>query len=51
MTVTSGITGEAMWGYTLCGGNAGVKERSQQFFDKTDCGRNGATATPLEAAR
>ena len=51
MTVASGITGEAMWGYALCGGNAGVKERSQQFFDKTDCGRNGATATLLEGAR
>ena len=24
-----------MWGYALCGGNAGVMERSQQFFDKS----------------
>jgi hypothetical protein len=51
MTVTSGISGEAIWGYALCGGNAGVMERSQQFFDKTDRGRIGATATPLEGAR
>jgi hypothetical protein len=51
MAVTSGNSGEAMWGYALCGGNAGVMERSQQFFDKTDRWRNGATATPLEGAR
>jgi enoyl-CoA hydratase/carnithine racemase len=38
---------EAMWGYALCGGNTTVMERSQQFFDKVDRGRNGATATPL----
>jgi NAD(P)-dependent dehydrogenase (short-subunit alcohol dehydrogenase family) len=31
----------------LCGGNTTVMERSQQFFDKVDRGRNGATATPL----
>ena len=31
----------------LCGGNTTVMERSQQFFDKADRGRNGATATPL----
>jgi hypothetical protein len=47
MTVTSGISGEAMWGYALCGGNTSVMERPQQFFDKADRGRNGATATPL----
>jgi hypothetical protein len=51
MTVTSGISAEAMWGNAPRGGNAGVMERSQQFFDKTDRGRNGATATPLEGAR
>ena len=51
MTVTSGSSGEAMWGYALCGGNAGVMERSQLFFDKTDRGRTGATATPPEGAR
>jgi hypothetical protein len=51
MTVTSGISGEAMWGYALCGGNAGVMDRSQQFLDKTDRGPNGATAPPLEGAR
>src|ERR1700736_3247548 len=38
---------EAMWGYALCGGNTTVMERSQQFFDKVDPGRAGATATPL----
>jgi hypothetical protein len=38
---------EAMWGYALCGGNTTVMERSQQFFDKADRGRNGATATAL----
>ena len=38
---------EAMWGYALCGGNATVQERSQQFFDKVDRGRAGATASPL----
>jgi hypothetical protein len=38
---------KAMWGYALCGGNAMVRQRSQQFFDKTDRGRNGATASPL----
>jgi hypothetical protein len=38
---------EAMWGYALCGGNATVMERSQQFFDKVDRGRAGATSTPL----
>jgi hypothetical protein len=38
---------EAMWGYALCGGNMSVMERSQQFFDKVDRGRAGATATSL----
>jgi enoyl-CoA hydratase/carnithine racemase len=38
---------EAMWGYALCGGNASVQERSQQFFDKVDRGRAGATSTLL----
>jgi enoyl-CoA hydratase/carnithine racemase len=38
---------EAIWGYALCGGNVSVMERSQQFFDKVDRGRAGATATPL----
>src|SRR6202035_5115296 len=38
---------EAMWGYALCGGNTTVMERSQQFSDKADRGRAGATATPL----
>jgi hypothetical protein len=51
MTVTPGISGEAMWGYALCGNNASVMEQSQQFFDKTDRRRNGATAIPMEGAR
>ena len=38
---------EAMWGYALCGGNTTVQERSQQFFDKADLGRAGATASSL----
>ncbi len=38
---------EAMWGYALCGGNTTVMDRSQQFFDKVDRGRSGATPTPL----
>jgi enoyl-CoA hydratase/carnithine racemase len=38
---------EAMWGYALCGGNQAVMERSQAFFEKTDRGREGATANPL----
>jgi hypothetical protein len=50
MTVTSCSSGETC-GYTLCGSNAGEMERSQQFFDKTDRGRIGATATPPKGAR
>jgi enoyl-CoA hydratase/carnithine racemase len=38
---------EAMWGYALCAGNPAVMGRSQEFFDKTDRGRAGATASPL----
>ncbi|MFI6247495.1 enoyl-CoA hydratase/isomerase family protein [Streptomyces sp. NPDC051016] len=38
---------EAMWGYALCAANPTVTGRSQQFFDKTDRGRAGATASPL----
>jgi enoyl-CoA hydratase/carnithine racemase len=38
---------EAMWGYALCAGNSTVETRSQSFFDKTDRGRSGATATDL----
>ena len=38
---------EAMWGYALCAANPAVAVRSQEFFDKTDRGRAGATATPL----
>jgi hypothetical protein len=38
---------EAMWGYALCGGNTTVMERSEQFFDKVDRGRAGASANQL----
>jgi enoyl-CoA hydratase/carnithine racemase len=38
---------EAMWGYALCADNPTVAGRSRDFFDKTDRGRAGATATPL----
>lgn len=38
---------EAMWGYALCAANPAVMGRSQAFFDKTDKGRAGATATAL----
>ena len=38
---------EAMWGYALCAANPTVQGRSQDFFDKTDRGRAGATATSL----
>jgi hypothetical protein len=51
MAVTSGNSGEAMWGYALCGGNAGRDGAITTVFDKTDRWRNGATATPLEGAR
>lgn len=37
---------EAMWGYALRVYTT-VQARSQQFFDKTDQGRAGETATPL----
>ena len=33
--------------YALCGGNPSVMDRSQQFFDKTDKGRAGATGNSL----
>jgi enoyl-CoA hydratase/carnithine racemase len=38
---------EAMWGYALCAGNSTVEGRSQEFFDKVDRGRAGATASPI----
>jgi enoyl-CoA hydratase/carnithine racemase len=38
---------ECLFGYALCGGNPAVVERSQEFFEKTDRGRAGATATAL----
>lgn len=38
---------EAVWGYALCAANGSVTARTQQFFDKSDSGRAGATATPL----
>jgi hypothetical protein len=51
MKVMSDINREAMWHNSPRGGNACRRERSQLFFDKTDCGRNGVTATPLEGTR
>ena len=51
MAIMSGINREALWRNAPRCGNAGVMERSQLFFDKTNRGRNGATATPLEGAR
>lgn len=38
---------EAVWGYALCAANMTVQDRSQQFFDKTDKGRAGASANSL----
>lgn len=38
---------EAVWGYALCAASESVNARTQQFFDKADAGRAGATATPL----
>jgi hypothetical protein len=38
---------EAVWGYALCAASKTVDERTREFFDKTDRGRAGETATPL----
>ena len=38
---------ECLYGYALCGGNPTVEARSQQFLDKQDRGRAGASASPL----
>ena len=38
---------ECLFGYALCGGNPEIPKRSQQFFEKTDKGRAGATASSL----
>ena len=38
---------ECLYGYALCGGNPAIVKRSQEFFDKKDKGRAGATATAL----
>lgn len=38
---------ECLYGYALCGGNPEIEKRSQQFFQKTDKGRVGATASSL----
>src|SRR5271168_3188800 len=38
---------ECLYGYALCGGNPAIVHRSQEFFDKKDKGRAGATATAL----
>ncbi|ODU07129.1 MAG: hypothetical protein ABS81_02165 [Pseudonocardia sp. SCN 72-86] len=41
---------EAMWSYAPCAANPTVMGRSQEFFDKTDKGRAGATSTSLQVA-
>ena len=38
---------EALLGYAICGDNPAIRERSEQFFDKTDAGRVGTHATPI----
>jgi enoyl-CoA hydratase/carnithine racemase len=38
---------EAVWGYALCAANVSVTGHTQEFFNKTDRGRAGETATPL----
>jgi enoyl-CoA hydratase/carnithine racemase len=38
---------EAAWGYALCAASQSVEARTRQFFDKSDAGRAGDTATPL----
>jgi enoyl-CoA hydratase/carnithine racemase len=38
---------ECLFGYSLCGGNPAIIERSQAFFDKNDRGRTGTKPTPL----
>ncbi|WP_068395977.1 enoyl-CoA hydratase/isomerase family protein [Kribbia dieselivorans] len=38
---------EAMWGYALCASNPTVMGRSQEFFTRTDVGRDGTTPTPF----
>lgn len=39
---------EALLGYALCGDNPAIRERSAQFFDKTDPGRAGTHPVALE---
>ncbi|MCW2758118.1 MAG: enoyl-CoA hydratase/isomerase family protein [Nocardioidaceae bacterium] len=39
---------EALLGYAICGDNPAIRERSAQFFDKTDEGRAGTHATGLD---
>ena len=39
---------EALLGYAICGDNQAIRERSQQFFDRTDAGRIGTTPVPVD---
>lgn len=39
---------ETLLGYAICGDNPAIRERSQQFFDKTDAGRVGTKPTPVK---
>lgn len=34
--------GPALLGYAICGDNQAIRERSQQFFDRTDAGPAGS---------
>jgi enoyl-CoA hydratase/carnithine racemase len=40
---------EALLGYAICGDNPAIRERSEQFFAKTDEGRAGTHAAPSES--
>ncbi|HEX4094976.1 MAG TPA: enoyl-CoA hydratase-related protein [Trebonia sp.] len=39
---------EALLGYAICGDNQAIRERSRQFFDRTDAGRIGTTPVPVD---
>ena len=41
---------EALLGYAICGDNPAIRDRSQEFFDKTDQGRAGTHETPIREA-
>lgn len=38
---------EALLGYAICGDNPAIKERSKDFFAKTDPGRTGTRSNPI----